>query len=530
MIREPRAELCSTRGSVIAMLGLGVRQWVVCAALACAACNSSPPIAFKKQQGNIPVGGAASAPGGAGSGSFGGSGSANLDAGGRFVDVDGGVLIDGSFVEVAGPGTVVPEPTDDSAFLWDDAQPPRTFELTVAQADLDKINADPSAEQFVPASFKLGGETITNAAARYKGSIGAFVNCTTSGGLMPSGAKTCAKLSMKVAFDWADSTQRFHGLKKLNFHSMNEDASLMRDRLGYAMFREAGIAAPRCVHARLMINGKFAGLFALVEEIDGRFTDTRFTALGDGNLYKEIWPKWTVPETYRPALRTRQNDPTVSFERVARFAQGVVDAPDDASVNLLSTQWMDMTYVMNFIAADRTVLNDDGIFHWYCSGGSLPTGNNPGPCSSHNYYWYEEAHWDRLWLIEWDITLAFRGETSGFIQVLDEWNTPNPTCTQKASLNPLAPPQMPAACDKLTHGWGAQSAEYKAAVRRFLDGPYAANNVDAKLTAWTSQISSVVTEAANAGQSPSAVVWQSALSSLRTTVSDLRAAAEMRTQ
>ena len=56
---------------------------------------------------------------------------------------------------------------------------------------------------------------------------------------------------------------------------MNLDTSLMRDRLGYLLFAEAGVAAPRSTHARVVINGEFVGLFALVEQIDGRFTRDR---------------------------------------------------------------------------------------------------------------------------------------------------------------------------------------------------------------------------------------------------------------
>jgi hypothetical protein len=47
--------------------------------------------------------------------------------------------------------------------------------------------------------------------------------------------------------------------------------------------------APRVVHVLLKINGKYAGLFAHVEQIDGRFTRNHFRD-GSGNLYKEVWP------------------------------------------------------------------------------------------------------------------------------------------------------------------------------------------------------------------------------------------------
>ena len=40
------------------------------------------------------------------------------------------------------------------------------------------------------------------------------------------------------------------GLKKLNFHAMGRDPSMLRERLGYGSFRQNGVAAPRAMHAR----------------------------------------------------------------------------------------------------------------------------------------------------------------------------------------------------------------------------------------------------------------------------------------
>ena len=50
-------------------------------------------------------------------------------------------------------------------------------------------------------------------------------------------------------------------MKKLMFRAMNNDASLMRERLGCWLFRQMGVPAPRAVRARLLINGKYQGMF-----------------------------------------------------------------------------------------------------------------------------------------------------------------------------------------------------------------------------------------------------------------------------
>ena len=71
---------------------------------------------------------------------------------------------------------------------------------------------------------------------------------------------------------------------------MNNDPTLMRERLGYLMFAEAGVPSPRATHARVLINGEFVGLFALIEQIDGRFRTRPLRETVNGNLYKEVWP------------------------------------------------------------------------------------------------------------------------------------------------------------------------------------------------------------------------------------------------
>ena len=123
---------------------------------------------------------------------------------------------------------------------------------------------------------------------------------------------------MKIKINWNDSNDEFLGVRKLQFHSMNRDDSQLRERLGYWLWREMGVAAPRATHARVLINGEFAGLFALIENIDGRFTRHNFDD-GTGNLYKEVWPlsEDGAPfdhDIYIDSLRTNEDeDPTAAL-------------------------------------------------------------------------------------------------------------------------------------------------------------------------------------------------------------------------
>lgn len=464
----------------------------------------------------VPAGGTSGASGVGGVGGVGG-GAGGVSGGGSTGGTGGVAGEDAGVTPVTGPGTVIAAPADEAAFLWDDTTF-RTFEIEVSEANLATIDADPAAEEYVEATLKFGDEVYPQVGLRYKGSVGAFIGCTSGGApFMPSGSKTCPKLSMKVSMNWITPGGRFYGLKKLQFHSMNNDDSLMRERLGYTMFREMGIAGPRAQHVRLMINGAFAGLFLLVEEVDSRFTRSRFSEGGDGNLYKEIWPKWTGATDYAPpALQTNEDDPDLSYDRVLRFAMAMEGAAEPDGARALVEQWMDLDYTLSFIAVDRTLLHDDGMFHWYCNTGTAgSTGNNPGACSNHNYFWYEEKGWDRLWLVPWDLDLSLGNDIGGITNISTAWDAPSTNCTGAFG-------QLPPSCDKLTRTWATWQMRYKAEVRRLLDGPFAASNVDPKLEAWSAQISAAVDEAEAAGHSPTAAAWSSAMTSLRSTIGNRR--------
>ena len=74
--------------------------------------------------------------------------------------------------------------------------------MIVDPDDLAFLDNDPVAEEYVSATLEYKDEKYFDVGLRYKGSIGSYTGCTESGGLNPSGAKTCIKLSMKVKMNW----------------------------------------------------------------------------------------------------------------------------------------------------------------------------------------------------------------------------------------------------------------------------------------------------------------------------------------
>jgi hypothetical protein len=387
-----------------------------------------------------------------------------------------------------------------------------TFELNLPSADLAKIDADPSAEEYVEGSLTFEGETIHKVGIRYKGSIGAFVGCLTGKDWAnPSGSKTCTKLSMKVKINWTDSDFKFYGLKKLQFHSLNNDDSQMRERLGYWLFRSMGIPAPRAVHARLMINGKYSGLYCLVEQIDGRFTRYHFDD-GKGNLYKEVWPlnsngQVRSAQSYLKALKTNE-DENPSVEMIQQFAQEIVNADTD-DLKAVIAKWMDIEEIINYAVVDRVIRNDDGAFHWYCNGNS---------CNPHNYYWYEQNERQTMHLIPWDLDHAFENIISNVnpvTPIADDWGHISNDC-QPFRFGIFGPRQRSATCDKLTKGWTLFTDEFQQTKQQFINGPFAETSVLAQLDAWEAQIKAATKEAQEShSDALSMNQWENALNTLK---------------
>ena len=301
---------------------------------------------------------------------------------------------------------MIPEPDDAIAFLYDHSQV-QQFELRLSPENMKFLDDDPTAEEWVPGTLVYEGVSYDKVGIRYKGSVGSWIGCVenatpdkmAAGELDISGARVCSKLSLKVSFNKYDKEGRFFGVKKLLFHSMNNDPSQLRDRLAYQLFRLMGVAAPRANHAIVTINGR-TGLYANIESVDGRFTRSRFATGpddGEGNLYKEVWPTaGALPlapltkERLHDALETNEDE--ASVDDILLFNELIIDDWLKASGNKEGSprrhleRYFNVPNLASFFAVDRTIRADDGPFHFYCS---------PEGCANHNFYFYDGIKRDK---------------------------------------------------------------------------------------------------------------------------------------
>ncbi len=80
-------------------------------------------------------------------------------------------------------------------------------------------------------------------------------------------------------------TQNFYGLKKFSLNNVTGDATYLKEYLAYKMFRELGIPAPQCALVKLCINGRYWGVYSMIENIDTPMYK-RATSFSDVDLYK----------------------------------------------------------------------------------------------------------------------------------------------------------------------------------------------------------------------------------------------------
>jgi spore coat protein H len=363
-------------------------------------------------------------------------------------DLDGGA-------DVAGAPTPPGLTGTDANWVFDGAAM-RRYQLTLEPEAWDAMRGSALEEKYFTAELSVDGAPFGTVGLRYKGSRRNIGRC-----IDPSGNVDCV-LSLKLKFDEYVEEQRFFGLKRLNFNSMRGDPSSLRERLVYQLFREMGVAAPRAAHALVSVNGQDFGVFALIEQIDGRFTDDRFAG-GDGNLYKEQWPITGSTAALNATLKT--NEETPDHRALIQFHADLVAAAPEALPDVLA-RYMDIDQLMAYLAVDRLVTSWDGFTGFYCRGGG---------CYNHNYYLYQHEHEDRFTLIPWDVDNTFRLWTP-FEIVPMPLSTPGdcPTYYPLFGRGVMAP-----GCDRLFRALGqVDRARYRVQLERLLAGPFDLARID----------------------------------------------------
>ncbi|MBN1697311.1 MAG: CotH kinase family protein [Spirochaetales bacterium] len=288
------------------------------------------------------------------------------------------------------------------------------------------------------------------------------------------GRLLCKKLSFKLKFHAVDPGLRFYGLKRLVLNKIENGAEVFFETLGYRIFNDFGIIAPRTGYATLTINGKPQGLYTVVEVVDGRFTKDRFED-GDGNLYKEVWPNRTEASYFAYGLEN--NEETATHDAFIAFATDMLATGDETLPETLA-RYMDIEKVLDYMAVDYGIANWDGITTFYAGEWG---------CSNHNYYMYQDENTARFTLIPWDLNAVFFLEH--WLGDIRPWDTLNVDCGRLIPVENI--PDLytrPSCCDPVIRAIALSKDRYRASLRRLLEEVFVPDRLNVLIDALFSQI------------------------------------------
>ncbi len=404
--------------------------------------------------------------------------------------------VTGPHVPTSGPDPLLPpippEPLPGAGVFVEDQV--LEIHLTLAPADQASLEANGDDEVYVPAQASITGTDIgqvqlDQVGMRHKGAY-SLHHCWNDAGVR-SYEDECAKLSYKLKFDEYAADARLDGLKRLNLHAASGDATRMRELIAYSTFREFGVDGPRTAIAKVHVNGSFEGLFIAVEALDGRYTKAHFSeGGGDGNLYKEVWPRSGLSST-RLAASLRTNEDVGDVSAFIAFGNAV-GASTQATFAANMRQWVDLEHILRYIAVDRALKNWDGIMAFY------------SPSSPHNFYWYHDVGGSgRFQLVPWDMD----NTSWDFDPYMDpqswvtaapvpDWNEEPTNCSPRSVWDTsgnlsITPPRCDRFLDLLAE---THFDRFQSAADELLAGPFDPARLVAKVTHFSELLEPIIAE------------------------------------
>ena len=271
--------------------------------------------------------------------------------------------------------------TDELACATDRDFDNPVWKLNLSQAAWGALNQDIRADVEVEAILVAEGRTY-EVEVEYQGRAG----------------RTWPKRSFRLKFSdhfplrgdpYGDGGQ-VQGFHKVLLKAMYVDQSLVREALAFAVSHRMQRPAPRVGFANLILDGRYWGLYALVEPVDTTFFLNRGYVLG-GSLYKAVDQK----ADFRPGRVL-----TEAFVKKTN-----VDEPWDDLIDLVNL----------FRGTQRTheafYRDLDPIFplEAYYDRLIWASGTQNYDGMTHNYYLYREPRpdGDRWVTIPWDSDIAF---------------------------------------------------------------------------------------------------------------------------
>src|SRR5690606_26231754 len=147
------------------------------------------------------------------------------------------------------PGAATEQPT--ASALFDDTVV-HDLHFEMHSGDWARLQERYLENTYYPADLTWNGHVVRNVGLRSRG----------------SGSRDPHKPGMTVVSIESVKGQTFAGRKALALDRYRQVPSTLKEPLAVQLFTRAGIPAARVSHARVHINGRYRGLYGIIEPVD----------------------------------------------------------------------------------------------------------------------------------------------------------------------------------------------------------------------------------------------------------------------
>ncbi len=260
-----------------------------------------------------------------------------------------------------------------------------TYEIGIDPADWDAMVADPESNTWRRMTMTWEGETLNDVAVHPSG--------------QHSRVPGNPKPSLHLSFETFVPSRHFHHLPSLKLNSHIDDPALMRERIVYSVERSFGVPAPREVHARVVVNGEYKGLYGVEERITKKFVERWFPG-SVRQIYKysgafaDIWDRGDDASQYVPLMFEAHVD---SLDNDAGGMRDLITGINRGPYDETSARF-DVEVFLREIAVETLTGEEDAI---------LAGPDETNVVWTNNFYLYKAASTDKYTVIGWDRNETF---------------------------------------------------------------------------------------------------------------------------
>ncbi|MDA3842877.1 MAG: CotH kinase family protein [Candidatus Kapabacteria bacterium] len=236
--------------------------------------------------------------------------------------------------------------------------------ITCDQTELENIYKNYSQDIYINVSLQFQDATWTDVRMRIRG----------------DSSRENPKKSLKMKFDAEPFS---NGRDVINLNAEYTDKSYMHQYMSARLFREAGVPCFESEHARVYINGKFFGLYLMVENIGDDFLKARdldtkgnlYKATKDGanlSIYDDIYTLWEK--------KTNEN---TDREDLQKLIDDLNSVPDDEYYAFAKSTF-EYDIIVTALTMNMLIANASTYYH--------------------NYYMYHDIQGNGKWMMfPWDM-------------------------------------------------------------------------------------------------------------------------------